>query len=571
MKAVMQVTRLIMIEKKNVFLAIVFGFLAAIASVGLLAASGYLISKSALQPPLYTLTATIIAVRFFGLLRAGSRYGERYFSHQATFTMLSHLRTYFYERIEPHAPGIFQKYRSGDLLSRVVGDVESLQYLFLRVVYPPIVMLIVFFSTILFTYFYSLYSALLLFIGFILTGFVIPAWFAVRERYVDANVREKRGDLSAEATELLYGFRDLKIHRQLEKREDEMSRASMDYINEQEKETIHQSYSETINSQIAFLITWFVLLVGAFSVESGQLDGVFLAMLVLISLTVFESATPMASFPSNYESSRHAAERLYTVTAESTPEEPPPHEDAFFMENIEISGHGITFRFPDQPRPVLKGVDFHLPVGSKTAIVGPSGSGKSTLLQMLMKMYPIQEGECSINGSPLNEINKEQLWEHTRIVLQHNHFFYGTIRDNLQIAGSDLADERLAEVLEQVKLDGFSLDDPVYEKGENLSGGEKQRLAIGRAVLKNGSLWLLDEPTSSLDAVTESEIHQLILHHSQDDTLVLVSHQLKGLEWMDQIIVMDGGEIVESGSFETLMAKKGYFYEMKQIEREVLA
>lgn len=211
MKDLAVVVKLMMIEKKDIFYSIIFGFVAGIAAVGLFAASGYLISKAALAPPLYALIILTSTVKLLGFTKAISRYAERYFSHRATFTILSNLRVSFFEKLEPLAPGIFQKYRSGDLLSRIVGDVESLQNFFLRVFYPPIVLVIVFLCTILFTSFVSIYVALVLLIGLLLTAFVVPALFAVRQAKIDSHVREGRADLATEVTEFLHGFRDLKI------------------------------------------------------------------------------------------------------------------------------------------------------------------------------------------------------------------------------------------------------------------------------------------------------------------------------------------------------------------------
>ena len=155
------------------------------------------------------------------------------------------------------------------------------------------------------------------------------------------------------------------------------------------------------------------------------------------------------------------------------------------------------------------------------------------------------------------------------VVLQENHYFYGTIRENLQIVHEDLTDEAMNNALEKVELNNIRLDDKVLEKGGNLSGGEKQRLAIARALLKDAPIWILDEPTSSVDALTESIIYDKLLSQAADDTVILVSHRLNGLKRMDQIIVMDNGLIVEVGSYDALMQKKGYFYELKEIEESV--
>ncbi|MFC7062922.1 thiol reductant ABC exporter subunit CydC [Halobacillus seohaensis] len=563
------VVKYVLLEKRDILLSILFGFLAGITAVGLFASSGYLISRAAFIPPLYALTVVIAVLKLFGFLRAISRYAERYYSHRATFTILSHLRVSFYEKIEPLAPGIFQKYRSGDLLARIVGDVESLQNFFLRVFYPPIVLIIVFLSTIIFTTFYSVAISVVLLVGLVLTGFVVPALFALKQKQVDSQVRESRGALSTEATELLYGYRDLKIYQKLEEKEDQLIHASDHYVNEQEREGMHSTFSHSMNTLVSLFISWFVLVLGAWLVVEGDLNGLFLAMLVMISLTVFENATPMAIFPLHLEDSRRASNRLFTVVQNEPEQEPVELEkvDPNFAPAIDFSH--VSYTFPNEVRNTLRDVNVHMEQGSKTAIVGASGSGKSTLLQLLLKIQPFQEGVIQLGGVNLNQVGQEDLWARSNVVLQENHFFYGTIRHNLEIAREGVSDDVFVEVLQKVMLTHFSLDDHVLEHGENLSGGEKQRMAIARAILKGERLWLLDEPTSSVDALTERALYEEIFAQAAEDTVLIVSHRLAGLEKMDQIVVMDQGAVVEAGTFDQLMTREGYFYKMKQIEKSV--
>ncbi|UOQ91595.1 thiol reductant ABC exporter subunit CydC [Halobacillus shinanisalinarum] len=570
MKDLAIVMKLVIREKRDILLSILFGFLAGITAVGLFGASGYLVSKAALTPPLYTLIVVVSIVKLLGFVRAISRYAERYFSHRATFTILSHLRVSFYEKLEPLVPSIFQKYRSGDLLARIVGDVESLQNFFLRVFYPPIVLVIVFLSTIVFTVFYSVSIALVLLGGLLITGFVVPYLFALRQRSIDAQVREERGSLSTESTELLYGFRDLKIYQKLVEKEAQLKRSSGHYIQEQEKEGIHASFSHAMNTMVSLIVSWIVLALGVYLVTEGQLDGIFLAMLVMISLTVFENTTPMAVFPLHLEDSRRASNRLFSVVRN--------HDGvAKQTSSIQLQGgeaysidmQDVNFTFPREARPALENVNLQLPAGSKTAIVGPSGSGKSTLLQLLLKVQTVDSGEIRIGETPLASVEQESLWQNTNVILQENHFFYGTIKENLLIARDDLVDEQLEAALAKVDLDHFNLSDPVLEKGANLSGGEKQRLAMVRAMLKAERLWILDEPTSSVDALTETAIYRHLFEQAKEETLILVSHRLTGLEKMDKIVVIENGNIMEEGTFDELMEKRGYFYEMKQIEKSV--
>ena len=569
MKEIMVVTRLMFMEKRDILISIVLGITAGLAAVGLFSASGYLISKAALETPLYALILLTSTVKLLGFTRALSRYAERYFSHRATFTILSNVRVAFFERLERVVPGIFQNYQSGDLLSRVVGDVESLQDYFLRVFYPPIVMAIVFLSTILFTMFFSVYTALVLFIGLIFTGFVLPALFTVKQRKLDSQVRAGRGKLSTDVTEFLYGFRDLKIYQRLEEKRKQLMGTSESYLHEQKKEGKNLQFNEMLITMAGFFITWVVVAAGTYAVAAGQLEGVFLAMLVMLTITLFEDPSVMAGVPVYLNETKQATNRLLSVSQIEEAEKASPM-NRLNEKEIAIKMNNVSFTFPGEWRKALDDVSLSLPAGSKTAIVGPSGSGKSTVVQLLLNMYEAAQGDMLINGKPITSIDQENIWQAANVVLQENHFFYGTVRENLQLAGEDVTEEEMEKVLADVHLEKFSLDDPVYEKGSNFSGGEKQRLAVARAMLKGKSLWLLDEPVSSVDAVTAKDIYEQLFKQNKADTMVLISHQLTGLEEMDQIIVMEQGRIRESGSYSELITQKGYFYEMRMIEEDLL-
>ena len=349
---------------------------------------------------------------------------------------------------------------------------------------------------------------------------------------MDRLVRQRRGELSTKVTEYLYGFRDLKIHQQLEEKEGELHQSVHAYLEEQERESIHNLFSQAANKFLSLLISLLVLGIGAYLVADGQLDGIFLAMFVMISLTVFENTTSMAAFPSYLEESRQAASRLTEVVGKDIVQEKSQEsfENQSFQGVPSIEMKAVTFSFPDETHNTLTNVTTTFPAGSKTAIVGPSGSGKSTLLQLLLKFYSINQGQIRFNNDSVDQLSQASIWENTNVVLQENHFFYGTIRDNLLLASDGLSDTEMEEMLKQVKLGHFSLDDKVLEKGENLSGGEKQRLAISRALLRNEPLWLLDEPTSSIDALTEAHILSYLFEKATDDTVILVSHRLTGLE-----------------------------------------
>lgn len=563
-----QVLWLTLREKKDVSLAILFGFLAGVAGVALLASSGYLISKAALTSQITILIILGAGLKLFGLASALSRYGERLLSHRATFTMLSNLRSSFFERLTPLAPGIYARFRSGDLLARIVGDVESLQNFLLRVLYPPIVLGLVFLSTIFFSIFFSVWIALAIAVGMLLTIFAVPAVFAWRQRKIGSQKRTSRAALSTEATEFIFGFRDLKIHQKLDAKEQELKVFSASYGEQQRKEGLEENLSQSVNAFVALLASLVVLGIGAYFAASGELNSLYLAMLVMISIGAFENVAPMAVFPAHFEENRKAAVRLEEVVSEKRVENGTLQLPAG---DIDIELKDVSFTYPEEERAALDKVSLQLKAGSKNAVVGPSGSGKSTLLQVLLNILPPDDGAVSFNGQPLAELEPEKLWERMNVVLQENHFFFGTIKSNLQIANETASDMQMQEALTKVMLEDLPLEHVVQEKGQNLSGGQKQRLAIARALLKGQALWLMDEPLSSVDSTTAKKIYAALFEEHKNDTFVVISHDLSGLEQMDQIIVMEDGRIVESGTYQELIERQAYFYELKEIEKSVFA
>ncbi|WP_130859575.1 thiol reductant ABC exporter subunit CydC [Gracilibacillus phocaeensis] len=571
MKDVAIVLRMLLKEKKDVLLSILFGFIAGMTAVGLFSASGYLISQAALAPPIYTLIVIVALVKLLGITSAVSRYGERYVSHRGTFTMLKNIRVYVYDRIEPIADRLLQRYRSGDILARIVGDVESLQYFFLRVFYPPIVLVTVMLTTILFTTIFSIKIAITMVIGMVVLVLFIPACFYLQEKKRASKVRESRGALSAEFTEYLYGFQELTIYQQADEKEQQLLAAMKEYEAEKLSENRRHAFQETVMIFLAFFLAVIVLVQASFYVTEGSLSGVLLAMLFMIALTAFEDAPMMATFPAYLDQSRQASQRLIEVWSGEEAASSTPAKQMAQQEALAFQFDQVSLQYLDQPTSFVKEISLDIPAGSKVAIVGASGSGKSTLMQAMLGFLPVTSGCLSVQQTPIETWEKESLWRIMNVSLQQNHFFYGSVGDNLALANPSATEDNLRVALNKATLSHLALDDLVQESGANLSGGEKQRLALARLFLHPADTWLLDEPTSSLDAITEQQVMQQVYQHAADATIVMIRHRLTGLEQMDQIVVMDHGEVVEQGTYQELMKQTdGYFRKMKRLEEEQL-
>lgn len=570
MKDIQFVLKMMLKEKKDILFSVVFGFIAGITAVSLFAASGYLISKAAFAPPIYTLMILVASVKLLGITSAVSRYGDRYFSHRGTFTILKNIRLKVYDKIEPLANQLLQKYRSGDILSRIVGDVESLQHFFLRVFYPPIVLAAVFLATIYFTFHFSIGAAFTMVVGMLLVLLVFPALFYFSQRKTAVSLREKRGELSSDFTDYLYGFRELTIFRQMERKERQLLDLMSEYEQIIARGNRQLAVREAMIIFFSFAISVVVLIQAGYYVVEGSLAGTLLAMLFMIAITVFEDTPSMAVLPAHLEESRTSSKRLLEVwEQEQVPEGLKHYVPADIP--LHFTFKDVSIQYPEETSPAVQHASFQIKPGSNVAIVGPSGSGKSTLIQAMLTFAPVKEGEILVNEEEIRTIKPDSLWEQMNVSLQHNHFFYGSVYENLRFANEQATREACREALAKVNLEHFTLEEQVLEKGANLSGGEKQRLALARLFLREASIWLLDEPTSSLDAITEQQIMAEIEQAATFQTIVTVRHRLTGLEKMDQIIVMNHGEIVEQGTYAALMGKKnGYFKAMKELENQQL-
>ncbi|GIO21551.1 thiol reductant ABC exporter subunit CydC [Oceanobacillus sp. J11TS1] len=570
MKDIRLILKTMLKEKKDILFSISFGFLAGIAAVSLFAASGYLISKAAFAPPIYTLMILVASVKLLGITSAVSRYGERYFSHRGTFTILKNIRLKVYDQIEPLANRLLQKYRSGDILARIVGDVESLQHFFLRVFYPPLVLAAVFIATIYFTLYISVNVALTMLASMIMVLIVFPAIFYLFQKKVAVSMREKRGALSSGFTDYLHGFRELTIFQQAERKKQRLFDEMVQYETINARENRQLAIREAIVIFFSFFISVLILVQAGFYVSEGNLAGTLLAMLFMIAITVFEDTPSMAVLPAHLEESKASSKRLIEVWKDEEPSSTGTREIEADIP-LQFDFKKVFIQYPNEKKAAVQDASFQIKPGMNMAIVGPSGSGKSTLMQAMLTFAPIKSGQILVNGEEINGLAPDSLWGQMNVSLQHNHFFYGSIFENLRFANKQATAEACQEALEKVQLGHFPLDKQVLEKGTNLSGGEKQRLALARLFLRDASIWLLDEPTSSLDAITEQQIMDEIEKVTTYQTVVTIRHRLTGLEKMDQIIVMNHGEIIEKGTYYELMEKEdGYFQAMKELENQQL-
>jgi ATP-binding cassette subfamily C protein CydC len=539
---------------------VLLSFLTIGSSVGLMAMSAYLISKAALVVDVSDLALAITTVRVFAISRAAFRYLERYFTHTATFRILTQLRVWLFSALEPLAPARLMPYRSGDLLTRSVADIETLENFYVRVIVPPItaVCVTILACLILGVFDTSLASALLIFL--VLTGVVLPLLSRWLSQPPATTLIATRADLNALLVDEIQGLPDLIAFDQTQSHAARVLGLSRLLNRTQEQLAMLRGVSSGLAALFTSLAGLTVLLLAIPLVSGGQIEGVYLALLPLTAIASFEAVQPLSLALQQLEASQAAGRRLFelidTPPAVRDPDEsllaqprprggPPAGTQA-----PSIAFKDVRFHYNPIDPPALDGVSFSIPAGSRVAIVGSSGSGKSTIVNLLLRFWDYHAGQITLDGIDLRQYRADDVRALIGVVPQNVHLFNATVQDNLLLANPDATAEQMRAACQQAQLHDFIEGLPLkYETliGENgvlLSGGERQRLAIARAILKGAPILILDEATANLDAITERQLLASLEPFMAGRTVIIITHRRTVIEQVDQVIELEQGRVV---------------------------
>lgn len=538
---------------KDFYLSIIIGVVGMLTALGMFALSGYMISKSALGTPLYALMILIVSIKLFGFVRAITRYFERLYSHRSTFTMLRDIRVELFNYLIPIVPNIFRKYRTSDLLTQMVNNVERLQNVLLRVYYPPIVILITTVITVLVMIQVNIYSGIIIGLSMFISVILIPTLSARRAQYLATRVQSHEEAYIATYYDFEKGQSELNRFQRGKYFKNQVLKKQHQYETEKYKEQRFLSTYDFMLNVTSMISIWLMTILCIWQILDGKLDAVFFASMLMITITLFEQAIPMTNVAFYKADTASSLANIEEVINHANDDMTTAHVNSDSLYKAER----LTFKYDYQERATLKDISFEINEGEKVAIIGPSGSGKTTLLNLLMGLYQSHQGTLSYRNQSLSNLNKEQYFDQLNTMLQHNHYFEGTVRENLLI---DVHDDEMMVVLKSVNLEHMQLDQMLTKNAENISGGERQRLSLARLFLRNAHIWLMDEPTASLDETNEAIIMERLFN--KQDTMVIVTHQLKYLHQFDHIIVMNEGQILEQGSYSELLNEQGYLYQV---------
>nr|WP_154926001.1 cysteine/glutathione ABC transporter ATP-binding protein/permease CydC [Pantoea agglomerans] len=553
-------------------LGIVLAIVTLLASIGLLTLSGWFLAASSVAgvAGLYTFNYMLPAagVRGAAIIRTAARYAERLVSHDATFRVLQHLRVHTFSRLMALSPGQLSRFRQADLLNRFVADVDTLDHLYLRVISP---LLGAFIVSVVVTFgmsFINFHLALTLGGIMLSTLVLMPALFYRLGSPAGVAIAQGRAHwrlqlmqwLAAQAELTLYGASQ-GWRQQLDEDEQRWQQAQSQ---QQRLQAAAQSLLLLISGVTVTLLLW----LSAATISEQQLPGSLIALVVFCALAAFEALAPVAGAFLPMSQVINAAQRVNDIIDQSPAITFPAHSEAR-PGPLSIGIDQLDFSYPDRPDKVLNRCTLSIAAGEHIALLGPTGCGKSTLLALLTRGWESQHGVIRLNNRPIREWSEPALRQRISVVTQRVHLFSQSLRDNLLLACPDASDEQLTRALNDVGLQRLlenqeGLNAWMGEGGRPLSGGELRRLALARALLHDGDLWLLDEPTEGLDATTEQHILTLLQQLTAGKTMIMVTHRLSGLELMDRICVMDNGAIVEQGSHAELISKAGRYWRFRQ-------
>ncbi|MGW1410263.1 thiol reductant ABC exporter subunit CydD [Streptomyces sp. NPDC002403] len=561
-------------QRGRLALALLLGSLAVGSAVGLMAVSGWLIARASEQPPVLYLMVAVTATRAFGLGRAVFRYAERLVSHDAVLKMLAELRVAVYRGLERVAPAGLRRTRRGDLLSRLVADVDALQDYWLRWMLPAGTAVVVGTAATGFVGWLLPAAGVVLAAGLLLAGVAVPLVSSACSRHTERRLAPARAELATRITDLLGGTAELTVAGALPARAERAREADGVLTRIAARAATATALGAGLITLITGLTVVATALVALPAVHDGRLAGVELAVVVLTPLAAFEAVTGLPLAAQYRRRVERSAERVFEVLDAPLPVSEPGSPAEAPASPFPLEVRGLSARYPGAERDALDTVDLTLTAGRRIAVVGPSGSGKTTLAQILVRFLDARAGTYRIGGVEAGALEGDTVRRYVGLCAQDAHVFDSSIRENLRLARTGATDEELRAALGRARLLDWAealpdgLDTLVGEHGARLSGGQRQRLALARAILADFPVLVLDEPAEHLDLATADALTADLLAATEGRTTVLITHRLEELEAVDEVLVLDAGRIVQRGPYADLATGEGPLRRMLERERE---
>ncbi|GLU46626.1 thiol reductant ABC exporter subunit CydC [Nocardiopsis ansamitocini] len=544
-------------------LGVLLGALATASGVGLLATAAWLLATAATHPPITALSVAVVATRALGVSRGVTRYLERLVTHDAAFRTLADVRVRVYERLARTEP--IRRFRSGDLVSRLVNDTDATQDLLVRGLTPPLVSFLVGAAVVGLSTALLVPGGLLLATGLLLAGLAVPLVAAALGKGPGARQAAARGELSSSLVDTLYGAPDLVAYGAMDQAVRRVKRADGELTRIARRDAALLGFGAGASALVAGLTVWATLLLGVAAVEDGTLGPIPMAVLVLTALAAFEVVAPLPAVAARLGSVRASGARLFDVLDTESAIGGTDSAEILPEGDLALKVRDLRMRYGTDEPWALDGIDLDLEPGRRIAVLGPSGAGKSTLASVLLRFRDPDGGTVELGGTAITAYPADEIRRAISGVPQDPHVFASTLRENLRLARPGCTDEELWSVLERVRLAEdvrampSGLDTEVGSHGTRLSGGMRHRLALARALLSAPRILVLDEPTTHLDPETRDVVLADLLDAARGCATLLITHDLTGLSEMDRIYVIVAGRVVQQGSHAELLGTEGWY------------
>jgi ATP-binding cassette, subfamily C, bacterial CydC len=584
--------------RRRLILAVLASAIATGCGIALLATSGFLLARASQHPNIVAIAMAVVAVRGLSVGRGVFRYAERLASHDVAFRILVDIRVRTFQRLERLAPAGLRTLRPGDVLARLVSDVDATQDLFLRGVAPPAAAILAGAGAVAACLLILPSAGLVLAAGLLAAGTLVPWLAAARARQAGLRLAPARGEFAANFTDLMSGAADLHAFGAVDAAAGRAAGSAATLATMERRAASGMGLGAGLSSAAAGLTVWAVLGLAVAATGAGALTRVPLAVVTLTALAAFEVVAALPAAAVQLGQARAGAERLTAVVDApdpvrdpAAPLPPPAGQVRVRLRGAQVRyepgaplalggavgsglaergavGSGLAERGAVGSGLAEHGVDLDLAPGRRVALVGPTGAGKSTVAAVLLRFCELSGGSATLAGEQLSAYAADDVRAVIGGCAQDPHIFNTTIAGNLRLACPTATHEQLvtaaarAGLLPWIESLPLGWDTPVGAHGAAISGGQRQRLALARALLADPALMILDEPTAHLDPDSRRALTADILTATQGRATLLITHDLDGLDQVDEIVVLDRGRVVARGTHAELLRSGGLYRRM---------
>jgi len=563
-------------NKGRMTFTIFLGLLGVSSGAMLLFISGYLISKSALRPEnVMAVYVPIVATRAFSIGQAVFHYVERLVGHDVVLRILEKMRTKLYGIVEPQALFFRSRFQTGDMLGVLSEDIEHLQNLYLRTIFPSILALVVYSIFVLVIGTFDVVFALIAACMLAIIVFLLPFISLLLMKKHHVTLKQGRNRLYQQLTDAVFGLSDWQASGRKDEFIDKYVDQNAQLLKTEKRMKRWNHIRDSIIQLVVGIVVISMIIWTGNEAASEQIAPTVIAAFVLMTLSVTNALIPLSDAIDRIPSYVESAHRLNQVEGNGVlqdEKELPRDKDYVAPKHIDIELNHVSYSYPDSNEFVLKDVSLQIKAGKKIAILGRSGTGKSTLLKLLTGALSPLQGEVLLNSV---HAHTNLLSKYISVLNQKPHLFDTTIGNNVRIGKPEATDEEIWNALEKAQLASHvaSLPDrlqtKMHEMGKRFSGGERQRVAFARTLMQEAPIIVLDEPTIGLDPKTELSLIETMFSATEEKTVIWITHHLVGMEHVDEVIFLDRGQIVMQGSHEQLLKENEKYRKLYELDKGI--